>query len=489
MPKQTYVLIEPNPFSGNLQTATSYVPKFTAVLTESNQSGILPPTAQKDAERQAVYNELLNVSRPLTGISVKPNTHAYVQIVDSAGAILKVFNKIGTEQGRANASAVQTESGVTKFGISAATSSLLAGSTPKPPPVQPVPKDGNAHVWTDWLLQSVQEERVEKTQIVETFGRDYFYVLGEKPRALQFSGILMNTADFNWRAVFWENWDRFFRATRLVERNARMYIGFDDIVVEGYPINAVAVQQQSEQNMMSFSFTFFVTNYINLAAQGGFSDMAAMNNISNTVRGGYSQNQQFNLRSSKKSIIELLGYQGFAKVGNAAEEAMAPIVGDKLAAQAGKQVSMALNLAATGAFAVLAGKAETAAFIRAFTLRTTYETLRFGIDNLVDATEQANGLKSGEINQWFGLVSSIVSSSMGAEFVASNLPGPLAALLTYGSVERIVQSMAYGITSAITEGMSFGTDMTLNSKGQAGTATRVSMSKISYAGGFGARLS
>ena len=52
-----------------------------------------------------------------------------------------------------------------------------------------------AAAWTDWILQGVREARMEKTQVVETFGDSYLYAFGEKPRVLAFQGLLMNTAD------------------------------------------------------------------------------------------------------------------------------------------------------------------------------------------------------------------------------------------------------------------------------------------------------
>jgi hypothetical protein len=188
---------------------------------------------------------------------IKPNTHAIVHIRTADGKTIKVFNRLGRE----------TEDGI-------AFSKPPDGTSP------------NDDVWTDWLLQSVHEERAEKTQIVETFGETYLYAFGQRPRVLSFTGILLNTLDYNWRSIFWKNWDEYFRATQLIRANARMYITFDDVIVEGYPLNAAADQTSADPHVMSFSFSFFVTNYVNLVAQNNFKSITE--NINEVVRAGLS---------------------------------------------------------------------------------------------------------------------------------------------------------------------------------------------------------
>lgn len=127
---------------------------------------------------------------------------------------------------------------------------------------------GRSGVLSNFLLQSVQEQRAEKQQIVETFGEDYIFFFGERPRFIRFSGLLLNTADFNWKSEFWENYDRNLRGTRLVELNARLYIYYDDVVVEGYIIDAGTNLETGKPYAVDFQFTLFVTNYAHLSNVG-----------------------------------------------------------------------------------------------------------------------------------------------------------------------------------------------------------------------------
>jgi len=482
-----FVFVEPNPFTGTLRDFTSYIPQYTA----TSATGIKIPDAGGSADRAATQYELQNVSRPLTGITVKPNTHAFVQVIDATGKILKVFNNLGG--GSATAGSYSAVKGEADKSLLGSVADIVAGTTNPFSAGKDEKKTGGinpeATVWTDWLLQSVAEERVEKTQILETFGQDYFYAFGEKPRVLQVSGLLLNSADYNWRAVFWENWDRFFRATRLIERNARMYLSFDDIIVEGYPLNAMASQMAGNDNQIAFRFSFFITNYTNLSAQNGFQDMRTLNVTGNLIRGGYQDTSRIpQLIDSRKSVIEMLGYKGFSTVGRKAEDTIRMINGtpegedDPAAAQAGSLVANVLSLAASGVMATTAGKASAVEFLRAFTLRAVYEGLQYGVNTKVSAIEKEAGLKAGEINQWFGLVASILNNLNGSDFKAISgklSGGPMFELLKLGSIDRIVQGMAYNLAAGVTSGLE---------DPKPGTASKIPLDKIEHHGGLGVSI-
>jgi hypothetical protein len=128
---------------------------------------------------------------------------------------------------------------------------------------------GMTTAYSNFFIQSVSEQRQEKQQIVETFGDSLIFFFGEAPRMLQVSGYLLNTIDFNWRAEFWENYDRYFRGTRLVELGARLYLMYDDIIVEGYLINAAAQETSAPvPAVLQFNFQMFVTGYTNISKIG-----------------------------------------------------------------------------------------------------------------------------------------------------------------------------------------------------------------------------
>jgi hypothetical protein len=279
------VIIEPDPFQTGTKDRAHYLP--LGQLTQTAVT-LLGDSAAPGAKGTALSETMASVhfpSRPLNGVRVKPNTHAYVQVLRSDGEVLKVFNQLGYPAGNVpsgfasrdisglqatvndpSKTRIEREAAAAELAQKLAVVNQAAGTYASSRDSSPA-----GHVWNDWLLQSVVEQRMEKTQLIETFGSSYLYAFGQKPRTLSFKGILLNTEDYNWRAVFWENWDRFFRATKLIELDARMFVGWDDILVSGYPISAHCAESADSPNAMQFAFTFLVSDYTNYSASTGFA--------------------------------------------------------------------------------------------------------------------------------------------------------------------------------------------------------------------------
>jgi len=122
-------------------------------------------------------------------------------------------------------------------------------------------KTGKVWEYADYILQGITEQRSEKQQIIETFGDPYVYFFGERPRIVEVRGLLINTEDFNWKSQFWKNYDEFFRGTKLVQRNARVYLSWDTNIIEGYILQAAASETSEEPYSVPFSFQMLITGY------------------------------------------------------------------------------------------------------------------------------------------------------------------------------------------------------------------------------------
>lgn len=167
-----------------------------------------------------------NVRRPLFGISPKKNRFAFMSVW-----------QVGP-------------------GGSAQPISLLDSSAP----------GGHSISNHNFCLQTVQESRQERAQIVETFGDHFVFFYGEKPTILSCGGLLVNTRDFNWKNEWLSNYDRFLRGTKCVENRARVYLGFDDVLVEGYMLGtSVALAAQDMPYLCPFNFSFLVSRYTDLS--------------------------------------------------------------------------------------------------------------------------------------------------------------------------------------------------------------------------------
>jgi hypothetical protein len=120
-------------------------------------------------------------------------------------------------------------------------------------------RQGQVQEYADYILQSITEQRVEKQQIIETFGDSFVYFFGERPRMIEIRGLLINTEDFNWHSQFWKNYEEHLRGTKLVQANARVYLSFDTIIIEGYILQAQASMASEAPYSVPFGFSMLAT--------------------------------------------------------------------------------------------------------------------------------------------------------------------------------------------------------------------------------------
>lgn len=184
--------------------------------------------ADKSKYATATGAGLVSVRRPLRGIEIKDDTHAY----------LKLIRVDGVEIPLADSSA----------------------------------EGGTSKSYANFILQSVQEQRMERHQIVETFGDTYLFLFGESPRFLNISAMLVNSLDFNWKAEFMQNYELYLRGTKAVEQGARTYLFYDQNIIEGYILNCQVSEDANTPHVVPLSFQLFVTNSQNISLIGEGSD-------------------------------------------------------------------------------------------------------------------------------------------------------------------------------------------------------------------------
>lgn len=113
---------------------------------------------------------------------------------------------------------------------------------------------------TKFFLETIQESREEKMQLIETFGEWIVYFFGPKPEVYNYSGTLLNTSNHDWKNEFAINYDNFLRGSKAVEFQATMMLQYDDVIVEGYMLNYQMSQRASEDKSVPFSFNLLVIN-------------------------------------------------------------------------------------------------------------------------------------------------------------------------------------------------------------------------------------
>lgn len=189
-----------------------------------------------------------DVRRPTRGIQLKNDSYAVLKVIKGNGEEVPLVNA-GSRQGRM------------------VNGQLVSDS------------------YANFLIQSVTEDRMEKQQIVETFGEAFIFFFGERPRVLNIQGVLLNTFDFNWEAEWWFNYDNYLRGTKCVEHDARIYLTVDQTLVSGYIISTSSGKNAQERNHVGFNFQLFVTDYTQLSKVGDPSADQAKTPMYSTYRG------------------------------------------------------------------------------------------------------------------------------------------------------------------------------------------------------------
>jgi len=194
---------------------------FIEVTTDAFQDTFTKKTVDAQLSRRAGASR---VRRPLRGLEIKEDTYAILKVIQADGTELPLID---------------------------------SGS-----------QNGTSAQYANFILQSVQEARMEKHQIVETFGEAYIYFFGESPRFLDVAAILIDSNDFNWEAEWWANYNAYLRGTKSVELGARTYLFYNDTIVEGYMLNAMALNTADNPMQVTLTFRLFLTNYQNVSFVG-----------------------------------------------------------------------------------------------------------------------------------------------------------------------------------------------------------------------------
>jgi hypothetical protein len=199
-----------------------------------------------------------SVRRPLRGLEVKEDTFAVLKVIDMLGREIKLYD---------------------------------SGSL-----------EGKSSSYTNFILQGVNEARQEKFQVVETFGDPYIFFYGEAPRFLDCVSILINSQDFNWQAEFWANYDAYLRGSKCAEVGARVYMFYDDKIVEGYMLQASAANDANNPMSVQLQFKLFLTNYRNISMVGNPNFPIRLGvDVSFATQG----NEVVNLKTGERSLTRL----------------------------------------------------------------------------------------------------------------------------------------------------------------------------------------
>lgn len=119
--------------------------------------------------------------------------------------------------------------------------------------------------FTKFILESVQEGRQERSQIVETFGDFYVFFYGEKPPIFSYTGTLVNAQNINWVQEFNYYYDNFLRGTKCVEKSARLLLTYGNVQVEGFMLGFNEAFTAMDEQGVKVNFSIVVTKRVDIA--------------------------------------------------------------------------------------------------------------------------------------------------------------------------------------------------------------------------------
>lgn len=112
---------------------------------------------------------------------------------------------------------------------------------------------------TNFVLQAISEADSEKFQILENFGElPQIFMFGRRPRMYNYSGMLWNHKDNNWKDEFRYIYENYLRGVKCVENGVKILLQYDRSVRMGYIINASINQNSEIEQAVPFNFSMFV---------------------------------------------------------------------------------------------------------------------------------------------------------------------------------------------------------------------------------------
>jgi len=113
--------------------------------------------------------------------------------------------------------------------------------------------------YIDFLLQRAEENFQEKFQISELQGDNYTaFFFGQKPPIFNYTGILLNTMQDDWRKAMTLAYLHLLRGTQLAKHKLVMALAYDEMVVIGSMINMSQIFTSDRQIASDFTFSILV---------------------------------------------------------------------------------------------------------------------------------------------------------------------------------------------------------------------------------------
>jgi len=120
-------------------------------------------------------------------------------------------------------------------------------------------------VTNKFFLQGITENKQEKTQILETFGKSILLFFDERTKVYQFRGTFLDAdsqespVSNNWTAAFRKFYDEELRGTKLASEKRIATLTVQNHMYLGYPISLAIATDANSNLMTSFNMQWIIT--------------------------------------------------------------------------------------------------------------------------------------------------------------------------------------------------------------------------------------
>lgn len=116
--------------------------------------------------------------------------------------------------------------------------------------------------YIDFFLQNAQESLQEKFQVADILGDNYVsYFFGSQPPVFNYTGVLMNTYQDNWRNAFTLMYNMLIRGSMLARNKVVVSLAYDDVIVTGALLNLTETLSADNEMAVPFTFSMLVKEY------------------------------------------------------------------------------------------------------------------------------------------------------------------------------------------------------------------------------------
>lgn len=120
-------------------------------------------------------------------------------------------------------------------------------------------KGGTSSHTANMLVQSVQYQVQEKSQLAQTFDNDRMFFFGTGLGSLNVSAILIENESFQWLQEFYTNYTNQLSGSKTAERNAHVEFAYEGKVVHGYITNMSFQRSSADLHQANVTFAMTVT--------------------------------------------------------------------------------------------------------------------------------------------------------------------------------------------------------------------------------------